>query len=393
VPASARPGGVPASWLRALVLPLIVLAWLVLAVLFIWVLSHFTRTILILTLATILAFAVTPLANFFGRWFSRPISIGLAYLIGLAVVFSFGAYVVATAVAQVATLITNLPGYTQQTQYLQAQLDAMLTPFGLPPGWLDDLANQGLGQIQSLAAAVAGDLIPRLAEFFGAIVDVILMLILSIYLCASGARIAQWLKTQTPGPANSRAHALVAITNRVVGGYIRGVVILATLVGLMVGVGLAVIGVPYAVLLGLLAFFMEFIPVLGVFISGAAALLVSVVNFKDLLHPAIVLAYFILVHILEGDVIGPRVMGRAVGIHPATGLIALVAGTEVFGIWGALFAAPLAGLLQAVVVAAWLEFRDGGARELLEATRETAERAEEDSVAELTKEQVTTTTS
>ena len=71
-------------------------------------------------------------------------------------------------------------------------------------------------------------------------------------------------------------------------------------------------------------------------------------------------------------------MGRAVGIHPATGLIALVAGTELFGIWGALFAAPLAGLLQSILVAAWIEFRGGDAQEVLQAaTSEAAERAEE----------------
>jgi predicted PurR-regulated permease PerM len=64
-----------------------------------------------------------------------------------------------------------------------------------------------------------------------------------------------------------------------------------------------------------------------------------------------------------------------VGIHPATGLIALVAGTEVFGIWGALFAAPLAGLLQSVVVALWIEFRGGDPRAVLEV----AEAAEEHS--------------
>jgi len=86
----------------------------------------------------------------------------------------------------------------------------------------------------------------------------------------------------------------------------------------------------------------------------------------------LVLIYFIIVHVIEGDVVGPRIMGRAVGIHPATGLIALVAGTEVFGIWGALFAAPLAGLLQEVVVAAWLEFRSGSAQEILEVSAEEA---------------------
>ncbi|HEY2592642.1 MAG TPA: AI-2E family transporter [Chloroflexota bacterium] len=363
-----RTAGVPSAWLRALVLPLIVLTWLVVAILAIWVLSHFTRTILIVVLATILAFAFTPLANLFARRMPHAMAIGLAYVLGLAVIFGFGAYVVATSVDQVTSLVANLPGYAQQAQALLPQIDALLTPLGFAPGWSADLESQVIGQVQSSAGAVAGDVIPRVAEFFGTVVDIVLLLILSVYLCANGARIAQWFKTETPGGnTQTRARLLVSIFNRVVGGYIRGVLLLALLIGVLVGVGMAVLGVPYAVLLGVLAFFMEFIPVLGVFISGAAALLVAIVNYRDLIHPLIVLVYFVVIHVLEGDVIGPRIMGRAVGIHPATGLIALVAGTEVFGIWGALFAAPLAGLVQSIVVALWIEFREGDPRVALEA--------------------------
>src|SRR5579884_669874 len=109
---------------------------------------------------------------------------------------------------------------------------------------------------------------------------------------------------------------------------------------------------------------MEFIPVLGVFISGAAALLIAMLHFHDLVHPLIVLVYFVIVHIIEGDVVGPRIMGKAVGIHPATGLIALVAGTELFGIWGALFAAPVAGMIQAVITATWVELRGGNPKQV-----------------------------
>jgi predicted PurR-regulated permease PerM len=212
-----------------------------------------------------------------------------------------------------------------------------------------------------------------LADLFGTVIDLVLVFILSVYLAANGTRIAHWLKTETPtGTTRYRAQLLVAVVSRVVGGYIRGVLLLALLIGVLVGAGLAVLGVPYAVLLGVLAFFMEFIPVLGVFISGAAAVVIAIVHFQEVLRPLLVLAYFIIVHVIEGDVIGPRIMGKAVGIHPATGLIALVAGTELFGIWGALFAAPLAGLLQAVVTAAWLEFRGGKPHEILQAMTEEA---------------------
>jgi hypothetical protein len=63
------------------------------------------------------------------------------------------------------------------------------------------------------------------------------------------------------------------------------------------------------------------------------------------------------VHVIEGDVVGPRIMGKAVGIHPGVAIVALVAGSELFGIWGALFGAPLAGLLQAIAVVIFREVR------------------------------------
>jgi predicted PurR-regulated permease PerM len=365
--------------LRALVLPLVVLVWLVLLVLCLWVLSHFAHTILIAVLAAVLAFGFAPLARFFSRRMPRPIAIALAYVVGLSVVFGFGAYVVATAVSQIATLVTNLPDYIQQGQSLQPQVESLLAPLGLPTGWLGGLEAQAVGDVQTFATAIARDLIPRIAEFFGTVIDLVLVLILSVYMLLDGARIAEFLRNELPGTrARARAQALITVVNRVIGGYIRGVLTLAALVGALVGLGLAALGVPYAVLLGVLAFFMEFVPILGVFISGAASVLIAIFYFQDVFHPVIVLAYFVFVHVIEGDVVGPRIMGRAVGIHPATGLVALVAGTEVFGVWGALFAAPLAGLLQAVIVVAWVEFRGGGPQEVLAAAAsETAERAEE----------------
>jgi predicted PurR-regulated permease PerM len=65
----------------------------------------------------------------------------------------------------------------------------------------------------------------------------------------------------------------------------------------------------------------------------------------------------VIVHVIEGYLVGPRVMGRAVGIHPMTAIIALAAGNELFGIWGALFGAPIAGLLQAIATAIWRDLR------------------------------------
>jgi len=153
--------------------------------------------------------------------------------------------------------------------------------------------------------------------------------------------------------------------NQVVGGYIRGTLTLAALVGVLVGGGMLVLHVPYAVLLGVLAFFMEFIPIIGVLISGTVCVLITL--FQGPVVALLVLVYFAVVHVIEGDVVGPRIMGKAVGIHPATALLALVAGSEVFGLWGALFGAPLAGVLQAVGTAAWRKLRGGDAQAVVQA--------------------------
>jgi len=155
--------------------------------------------------------------------------------------------------------------------------------------------------------------------------------------------------------------SLLETFQRIVGGYIRGQVALALLIGALVGLGMLALRVPYAILLGVLAFVLEFIPILGTLISGAICVLVALT--QGFLLAAIVLLYFVVVHVIEGDVVGPRIVGKAVGLHPVLSIVALVAGAEVFGIWGALLASPVAGVAQAVAVDLWIEWRKGHAAE------------------------------
>jgi predicted PurR-regulated permease PerM len=118
--------------------------------------------------------------------------------------------------------------------------------------------------------------------------------------------------------------------------------------------------------------------VVGVLISGAVCVIIAL--FQGPITAALVLGYFVFVHVIEGDVVGPRIMGKAVGIHPATALVALVAGTELFGVWGALFAAPLAGLVQAIGTAVLAELRGRDPRAVLHAAQEEVTEAAESQV-------------
>lgn len=340
---------------RAVLIPLVVLAWLALLVVVAWLLGHVTRALLIVIMAALIAFALTPLVNLLARWMPRAIALALAYLVGFIVVLGLLGVVVATAGAQLVSFAGQVPAELRQAQGLQQVVLGFLKPLGVTAPQLAQVEAQAVSQLQHLGTTAADSALGVVQMVLGAIVDGVLILILSVYLAASGPRLVQWLHRQTPAGQRRRTTVLVGIVNQVVGGYIRGTLILATLIGVLVGVGMALLHVRYALLLGILAFFMEFVPVLGVMVSGVVCVVVAL--FTGWLNAVFVAIYFAVVHVIEGDVVGPRIMGKAVGIHPGVAIVALVAGSELFGIWGALFGAPLAGLVQAVVVAGIKEMR------------------------------------
>jgi predicted PurR-regulated permease PerM len=340
---------------RALLVPLVVLAWLAVLLLVAWLLSHVTHALLILVLSTVVAFALSPVVDLLERWLPRILAIAIAYVFGFALLLGLLSVVVVSAATETNNLVHNLPFYAERAQAMLPQLEGLLSRFGITLGDVNQAQGRLIEYLQSIGTQAASDAFDFVKSVLGAIVDTVLTLILSIYLVANGPRIVAWVREQAPRSQARRANLTITIVNQVVGGYVRGTLTMALLIGVLVGVGMGILQVRYALLLGILAFFMEFIPVLGVIISGTVCVVIAL--FQGPVLALIVLGYFVVVHVIEGDVIGPRVMARAVGIHPAVALLALVAGSELFGVWGALLGAPTAGLLQAFATAIWREVR------------------------------------
>jgi predicted PurR-regulated permease PerM len=340
---------------RALLVPLVVLAWLAVLLLVGWLLGHVTHALLILVLSTVVAFALSPMVDLLERWLHRLLAIAIAYVFGFSLLLGLLSIVVVSAATEINNLVHNLPDYAVRAQALQPQVVGLLSRFGVTQEQLNQAQAQLITNLQSLGTQIASDAFEFVKTVLNAIVDTVLVLILSIYLVANAPRMVAWVREQAPRSQARRANLLIAIVNQVVGGYVRGTLTMSLLIGVLVGVGMGLLQVRYALLLGILAFFMEFVPVLGVIISGAVCVVIALFQGPGL--AVAVLVYFVVVHVIEGDVIGPRVMARAVGIHPAVALLALVAGSELFGVWGALLGAPIAGLLQAIATAAWREVR------------------------------------
>jgi predicted PurR-regulated permease PerM len=138
--------------------------------------------------------------------------------------------------------------------------------------------------------------------------------------------------------------------NEYIVAFFRGQVLVAICDGILYTIGFIMIGLPYALLLGVLATCLTIIPFLGAITTCVLALAISIVAFGDWQHPALVLAVFAVVQTLEGFVIQPKIMGDRVGLHPVTIIVALMVGTTLLGgILGGILAIPLAAVLRVLL--------------------------------------------
>jgi predicted PurR-regulated permease PerM len=132
--------------------------------------------------------------------------------------------------------------------------------------------------------------------------------------------------------------------------FFRGQVLVAMCDGVLYTIGFVLIGLPYAMLIGVMATFLTIIPFLGAITTCISALVIALVAFGDWQHPALVLGVFAIVQSLEGLVIQPKIMGERVGLHPVTIIVALMVGTTLLGgILGGILAIPLAAVLRVVL--------------------------------------------
>ena len=343
-------------WTRRLIILLTILAALVLAMALLWGASHIITSLLIFAVAALIAYAIAPAVDLFHRVMPRPIAILAIYLIVIALI-GFALYlIVRNTVTQFISLAGSMsrlliPGSNGQ----DSPLVRILLSIGLTHDQIQAIASQLGSQLTNVAGTVAGGVLPVLSSVASGLVNILLTVVISVYLLIDGSRAVHWLRDRTPASQRARISSLITIIQHVVGGYIRGQISLCFIVGVIVGVGMAILGMPYAVLLGVLTFITEFIPVLGTIVAGTISVLLALT--QGWLTAVLVLIFFVLVHIFEGYVLAPRLLGKAVGLHPVVSLLALIIGAELFGPWGVIFASPAAGLIQAFGLAFWISYR------------------------------------
>ena len=364
-------------WNRRLVFLRIIFITVLLVGILFWLSSQIIVVLLILLVAALLAYAVVPVINLLHRFMPRALAMVLVYLVALTA-FAFLAYItVKTLIPQLNSLAQNVqtavkPGSNGQP----SPLDQSLQSLGFTQSQITSATKQVQSQLSTIAADIAKGLEPLIGSLISAGFNILITIVVSVYLLVDGFRFGNWLISSSPLSQRGWVSSVLEILQRVVGGYIRGQIIMSSCMGVMQFLGMTILGVPYAPLIGMLAFILEFIPDIGTIITGFVAVVIALTVSWQL--AIITLIYTIIVDCIEGYVLSPRIIGRAVEIKPVISLLAMIAGSELFGIWGAILAAPTVGLIQALVGAYWQYYEKTHTQEFpLEKIEKAADQQEE----------------
>ncbi len=339
--------------MRRFLITLTVLGCLAIGVGVLSALSLISKAVIILIVSALLAYLIYPLVQFLQRRLSRPLAVIMAYLAVASVVVVSVSLVVVPLLQQSSSLIHALSYLLSPEGEHQIQLWlAPVAKLGISQEQIVQLENQVATQVQRAVA----ELPPFLLATVNNITMLVIIVTFSVYFVLDGSRIIGWLCLKTPAAHQGTINFMVHILDQSIGGYFRGLLLLAVIGSLSTGIGLTLLHVPYAALLGVLFFLLFFIPIIGGYVIGALCILAAL---SQGWVTALIVAIFMgfLQGIVLGQILPPRVFNRSVGIHPIVALFALLAGGQLFGVLGGFLSVPVAGVLQEIIVAVWQRWK------------------------------------
>jgi predicted PurR-regulated permease PerM len=304
-------------------------------------------------IAAFLAVALSGPVNRLSRRMRRGFAIAVVYLCLLLVPIGIGAAIVPPLVTQLNNLVQNLPSYAQDaqdfsqknstlrkiekdykvTEKLQQQAQKLPTRLG---DAASVLGNIGLGVVNSLFALIT-------------------ILVLAAFLLGSGRTWVDRAIELRPPEHGPRIHKALEHMSRAVGGYVGGVLAQATVAAVSAYIVLLILGVPFGAALAIIVFFADLIPLVGATLGAVAVAIVTL--FTDFPTATIIWVIFSIVYQqLENTLIQPQIQRRAVDVHPFIVLVAVLFGSTLLGVLGALVAIPVAASLQ-IAIREWWTYR------------------------------------
>ncbi|MEW5946027.1 MAG: AI-2E family transporter [bacterium] len=311
-----------------------------------WFLNRVGYVLSIFAVSAAIAYIINPAVDFLAaRRVPRPLAVLGVFVLFVLILGGIALAVLPRVVAQFNELIGNLPDYFAGLERLWTRAVELARKTELPEG-ARAIPGKMAEHLQGAGTEIGGRVYNATINFLSKLPGLVIIPILVYYFLNDGARMRRGFITSLPPGARGEADALIDRLNRALGGYIRGQVKLCLLMGVLTWLALAAAGVKYSLIFGFIAGVTEFIPYIGPVLGIIGPLIFAF--FVSWTMVVKVLIVFLVLQLVENNLLAPRVMSGDVGMHPALIMFVLMAGGQVGGIGGMIAALPAAVTLKAL---------------------------------------------
>ncbi len=297
--------------------------------------------------AMLFAYILNPLVNFIQnkKISSRFLSVILVYVILFSLIIIIGWSIIPALVVETRKLIIEIPNYTNQVQNIVLQFrESSLNQ--LPEGF-SNVFDENIRRIEEVIINSFTSITEIIVNFFSRILNIVMIPVLTFYFLKDKDFFKGNLINLIPRRWKSKILEIAKDSDRVIGEFLRGRIIVAIFVGIFTAIGLKMLGINYAIVIGLVAGIVDIIPYFGPLIGAIPAVIIAFL--QGPIKAIWVIALFFIVQQVEGDIIAPKVIGTSVGLHPVTIILVLLIGGTFFGIIGLILAVPVAAIMKVIV--------------------------------------------
>lgn len=327
---------------RTVLRTLLIIVTLAVTLEVIWLARH---VITWMVIALFLALALDPLVGWIERHtrLHRGPAIGVAYLVVLIAIALVGWSFIPKLIDEVNGFVEALPHYVHQLTHGRGRLGFLERKYHIVEKVREQVHKGGATRVLGLSGAA----ISVTKSIISIVAATVTIVFLTFFMLLEGRSWVERLYSLLPESSRPRWRQVGHDIYRTVGGYVTGNILISLIAGAGNTVVLLIMGVPYAVALGLVVAFLDLIPLAGATIAGV---IVAIVAFLHSIPAGIVVVVFFIVYQqIENHILQPVIYGRTVQLSPLAVIVAVLVGAELAGIIGALAAIPVAGALQVVI--------------------------------------------
>jgi len=325
--------------------------WLFLAALILsgWILYRLAPVLTPFLIAALLAYLGDPLVDRLEqRGLSRTLAVLVVFVVLLLGGLSLILFMVPMMERQIGVLVSKIPvaiDWIQQNVLPRVASWGLLDGFSVDAESLRKALSDHWQQLGGAVSGILGNVFQSGQVALGWLMLIVLVPVLTFYILRDWDDLVASIRDLLPRKYEPTVSALAQECDLVLAEFLRGQLLVMLALAVIYSAGLWLVGLDLALLIGMLAGIVSFVPYLGFIVGIVPAVIAAVLQFQDAIHVVYVIAVFGAGQALEGMVLSPLLVGERIGLHPVAVIFAVMAGGQMFGFFGVLLALPVAAVV------------------------------------------------